>query len=153
LPSVPLKTTSSILEHLRLFGDCSPRTHLIASLILLFPEPLGPTTAVIPLSKVSFVLSGDVLNPCISSDFSNIHTPHNKRLFYSHSSIRIFTSKSLRLSSSLKTGIYPFSKIYFLFTPDCPTALDTEPFATFINAFFLTTKVLPLGSVFISGAF
>ena len=44
----------------------------MASLILLFPLPLGPTTEVIPRWKLSVVLSGNVLKPCNSKDFKII---------------------------------------------------------------------------------
>jgi len=44
----PLKITSAISLPRRLLADCSPRTHLIPSTMLLLPEPFGPTTTVIP---------------------------------------------------------------------------------------------------------
>ena len=66
---VPPKMTSSILEQRRVRTDCSPSTQRIASLMLLLPLPFGPTTEVMPRSKVSVVLSGKVLNPCSSKDF------------------------------------------------------------------------------------
>ena len=42
---------SSILAPRSDLADCSPSTHLIASVILLLPLPLGPTIAVTPLSN------------------------------------------------------------------------------------------------------
>ncbi len=59
----PEKITSSILEPRRVLALCSPKAHLIASAMLLFPDPLGPTIAVIPGEKVSSVLSAKDLNP------------------------------------------------------------------------------------------
>ena len=47
----------------------------IASLILLLPEPFGPTTEVIPCSKDNLVLSGKVLKPCICNDFNLKRSP------------------------------------------------------------------------------
>ena len=47
-PSLPLKITSSILSLLSELAFCSPRTHEMASPMLLLPQPFGPTTAVIP---------------------------------------------------------------------------------------------------------
>src|ERR1700737_2135141 len=47
----------------------SPRTHRMASTRLLLPEPLGPTTAVIPGSKSSSVFLAKVLKPWTSTDF------------------------------------------------------------------------------------
>jgi len=67
LVSVPLKITSCILEPRNSFTDCSPKTHFIASKILLLPLPLGPTIAVIPGSNFKTVLSGNDLKPKISS--------------------------------------------------------------------------------------
>ena len=66
LPAVPAKITSSILAPLSILGLCSPSTHLMASLILLLPLPLGPTTQVIPLSNSTVTGSAKDLNPCIS---------------------------------------------------------------------------------------
>ena len=42
---------------------------LHASETLLLPLPFGPTTAVSPLLKLSFVLSANDLKPCMSTDF------------------------------------------------------------------------------------
>ena len=53
------------------FEEVSPNTQRTASLILLFPLPFGPTTAVTPWWKSSFVLSGNDLKPCISKDFNS----------------------------------------------------------------------------------
>src|ERR1700737_1606213 len=47
----------------------SPRTQRMASTRLLLPEPLGPTTAVMPGSKSSCVFFAKVLNPWTSTDF------------------------------------------------------------------------------------
>ena len=66
LLSVPEKMTSSIFPPRSIFGLCSPSTHLIASLMLLFPLPLGPTMQVIPLSNSITTGSAKDLNPCIS---------------------------------------------------------------------------------------
>ncbi len=60
---VPPKMTSSILVPRRDLLDCSPKTHFIASLMLLLPLPFGPTTAVMPSSKVSLVRSAKDLKP------------------------------------------------------------------------------------------
>jgi len=70
--SVPLKITSSILSPRRCLALCSPSTHRMASEILLFPQPLGPTTAVTPGWKVTVVLSAKDLKPIISRDLSCI---------------------------------------------------------------------------------
>ena len=72
---VPLKITSSIFEQRSVLTDCSPNTQRIASLMLLFPLPFGPTTVVMPLSNVSTVFSGNVLKPCSSSDFNSTFSP------------------------------------------------------------------------------
>ena len=69
---VPAKIMSSDLEPLSDFILCSPRTHLMASEILLFPEPFGPITAVIPFLNSNTVLSAKDLNPCISNFFKYI---------------------------------------------------------------------------------
>ena len=65
--SVPPKMTSSILLPRRALVRCSPMTQRIASEMLDFPDPLGPTMAVMSFSKVRRVLSAKDLNPCISS--------------------------------------------------------------------------------------
>src|SRR5204862_1470333 len=71
---VPLKITSSIFPPRRFLADCSPSTHEMASAMLLFPQPLGPTTPVIPSPKTREVRSAKDLKPLISSFSSlNIH--------------------------------------------------------------------------------
>src|SRR3972149_9517289 len=51
-----LKITSPIELPRRELGLCSPRTHEIASAILLLPLPLGPTITLIPGSKNNWLL-------------------------------------------------------------------------------------------------
>ena len=63
---VPLKMTSSILLPRKLLADCSPKTQRMASERLDLPDPLGPTTAVIPRSNSMTVLSAKDLKPVIS---------------------------------------------------------------------------------------
>src|ERR1700761_9651652 len=60
---VPAKMTSSILPPRRLFAPCSPMTQESASTTLDLPEPLGPTTQVIPGSRRSVVAEANDLNP------------------------------------------------------------------------------------------
>ena len=62
-PVVPAKMTSSILPPRRLFALCSPMTQVRASTTLDFPDPLGPTTHVIPGSSRSVVAEANDLNP------------------------------------------------------------------------------------------
>ena len=57
---------SSIFAPRSDFADCSPKTHRIASVILLFPLPFGPTTAVTPGTKSIPIRSAKDLNPTIS---------------------------------------------------------------------------------------
>jgi hypothetical protein len=54
------------------FMDCSPKTKRIASATLDFPEPFGPTMAVIDALKSSTVFRAKDLNPVISTRFSLI---------------------------------------------------------------------------------
>src|SRR3989338_10507706 len=61
--SVPLKITSSIFEPRRILALRSPRTQRIDSEILLFPQPLGPTTHVSPGSNEMVVLFAKDLKP------------------------------------------------------------------------------------------
>lgn len=63
LPVVPAKMTSSILPPRSDFAPCSPMTQESASTTLDLPEPLGPTTQVIPGSKRSVVAEAKDLNP------------------------------------------------------------------------------------------
>src|SRR6187551_2855769 len=62
-PDVPAKMTSSILPPRRLFAPCSPITQLRASTTLDLPDPLGPTTQVMPGSRRSVVADAKDLNP------------------------------------------------------------------------------------------
>ncbi|EKD27199.1 MAG: hypothetical protein ACD_79C00815G0001 [uncultured bacterium] len=54
---------------------CSPKTQRIASTTLLFPQPLGPTKAVIPLLRMISVLSANDLKPSIVTFFNIIFAP------------------------------------------------------------------------------
>jgi len=60
---VPAKMTSSILPPRRLLAPCSPITHASASTTFDLPEPLGPTTQVMPGSNTSVVLEAKDLKP------------------------------------------------------------------------------------------
>ena len=72
---VPPKMTSSILPEPRSWRELvSPKTQRMASEILDLPEPLGPTTPVMPAPMVSLVRSGKDLKPWISSSFRRMVT-------------------------------------------------------------------------------
>src|SRR5437868_1129728 len=60
---VPAKMTSSILPPRRDLALCSPITQANASTTLDLPEPLGPTTQVMPGSKRSAVAEAKDLKP------------------------------------------------------------------------------------------
>src|SRR3954449_4381025 len=60
---VPAKMTSSILLPRSDLAPCSPITHASASTTLDLPEPLGPTTQVMPGSKRSVVEDAKDLKP------------------------------------------------------------------------------------------
>src|SRR3954464_10375154 len=62
-PAVPAKMTSSIFPPRRLLAPCSPSTQAIASTTLDLPEPLRPTTAVMPGSRRSVVGDAKDLKP------------------------------------------------------------------------------------------
>src|SRR5437867_9220641 len=67
--SVPLKMTSAISPPRRDLADCSPRTQRTASSTLDFPQPLGPTMAVMPSWKLKVILSANDLKPKSSRDW------------------------------------------------------------------------------------
>src|ERR1700753_332691 len=60
---VPAKTTSSILPPRSDLAPCSPMTQARASTMLDLPEPLGPTTQVMPGSRRSEVADANDLKP------------------------------------------------------------------------------------------
>ena len=60
---VPAKTTSSILPPRSDLAPCSPMTQQSASTMLDLPEPFGPTTQVIPVSRRSEVADANDLKP------------------------------------------------------------------------------------------
>ena len=62
-PAVPAKTTSSILPPRSGLTPCSPITQEKASTTLDLPDPLGPTTQVMPGSKRREVAEAKDLNP------------------------------------------------------------------------------------------
>ena len=57
------KTTFSLAD-LNILLFCSPRTHLTASTIFVFPHPLGPTITVTPSPNFIFSFLAKDLNPC-----------------------------------------------------------------------------------------
>src|SRR5216683_5844526 len=63
--------TSSIFLPRRSRAWPDPRTHLTASTMLVFPEPLGPTIAVTPPSKRISVGRANVLKPSRCSERRN----------------------------------------------------------------------------------
>src|SRR5580765_3565616 len=62
-PALPAKMTSSILPPRKLLAPCSPSTQAIASTTLDLPDPLGPTTHVMPGSNRSVVGAAKDLKP------------------------------------------------------------------------------------------
>src|SRR5215470_11839092 len=66
---VPAKMTSSILPPRRLLAPCSPMTQERASTTLDLPDPLGPTTQVMPGSRRSAVAEANDLKPRSVRDF------------------------------------------------------------------------------------
>jgi hypothetical protein len=62
-PAVPAKMTSSILPPRNAFAPCSPSTQAMASTTLDLPDPLGPTTQVIPGSSFNVVAEAKDLKP------------------------------------------------------------------------------------------
>src|SRR5487761_1193641 len=72
----PAKTTSSIWPPRRLFSPCSPITHESASTMLVLPEPLGPTTQVMPGSNRSVVAEANDLKPRRVRDFRLLDEEH-----------------------------------------------------------------------------
>ena len=75
-PLEPLKMTSDISLPRKLFALCSPSTHLMASTMFDFPDPLGPTTTVIPGGNSNRVLSAKLLKPLSSSALSITRDRH-----------------------------------------------------------------------------
>src|SRR4051812_7112458 len=63
LPGEPAKMTSSIFPPRSALAPCSPRTHAMASTTLLLPDPFGPTTHVMPVSRLRVVVPAKDLKP------------------------------------------------------------------------------------------
>src|SRR5512144_1305970 len=69
---LPLNITSSMDVPRRLLALCSPSTQLIASEMLLLPQPFGPTMPVTPPLKDISCRSQKLLNPTISTESRRI---------------------------------------------------------------------------------
>ena len=80
-PDVPAKITSSIFPPRRDLAPCSPITHESASTTLDLPEPFGPTTQVIPGSKLSEVEEAKDLNPLRVILFKYTGATYRKRAY------------------------------------------------------------------------
>src|SRR4051812_17855347 len=66
----PLKMTSAISLPRKLLTLCSPSTHFMASTTFDLPDPLGPTTQVMPAANSKRVRSAKLLKPTSSSALS-----------------------------------------------------------------------------------
>ena len=75
-PAVPAKMTSSILPPRSDLAPCSPMTQARASTTLDLPEPLGPTTQVMPGSNRSVVAEAKDLKPRRVRVLRYNDTPH-----------------------------------------------------------------------------
>ena len=62
-PDVPAKITSAMFEPRKARAPCSPITQASASTTFDFPDPLGPTTHVMPGSRASVVALANDLKP------------------------------------------------------------------------------------------
>ena len=80
-PDVPAKITSSIFPPRRDLAPCSPITHESASTTLDLPEPFGPTTQVMPGSKLSEVEEAKDLNPLRVILFKYTGATYRKRAY------------------------------------------------------------------------
>src|SRR6266513_3225956 len=75
--SLPLKITSAISSPRSDLADCSPSAQRTASSTLDFPQPFGPTIAVMPWWKLKIVLSANDLKPRSSIDCKCMCKPRN----------------------------------------------------------------------------
>ena len=75
-PDVPAKITSSIFPPRNDLAPCSPITQESASTTFDLPEPFGPTTQVIPCSKLRVVEEAKDLNPFRFILFKYIASPN-----------------------------------------------------------------------------
>src|SRR4051794_11226382 len=79
-PAVPAKMTSSLLPPRSALAPCPPKPQAIASTTFDLPEPLGPTTAVMPGSNRRVVAEAKDLKPFRVSDFRCTQAPAGVRL-------------------------------------------------------------------------
>src|SRR5579875_1556320 len=77
--ALPAKITSSSRCERKLRVLCSPNTQRIASTRFDFPEPFGPTTAVIPGSNSTVVCSANVLKPNRRNALRRIAFPQGRQ--------------------------------------------------------------------------
>src|SRR5688572_911034 len=76
-PAEPLKITSVIDSPRKFLADDSPITQRTASIMLDFPQPLGPTTAPRLLGKLTVVGSTNDLKPANLIHFNRIGPCHS----------------------------------------------------------------------------
>src|SRR5690554_1323706 len=76
-PPEPLKMTSVMFSPRRFLAELSPITQRTASMILDFPQPLGPTTAHRLLGKLTVVGSTKDLKPASLIHFKRIRACHS----------------------------------------------------------------------------
>src|SRR5262245_60031895 len=113
-PAVPAKMTSSILPPRRALALCSPSTQAMASTTFDLPEPLGPTTQVMPGSSLSVVAEAKDLKPftvrVLRYTFSILvrRDRRSGRAAYGHRAVAV--TAGARLGGSVSGGG----------RPDCP---------------------------------
>src|SRR5689334_22064204 len=108
---VPAKITSSMRTPRRLLADCSPKTQEMASEMLDFPHPLGPTTAAIPSpGNFSSVRSQKDLNPRICSFFNLSNSLLLKQQAYEPTQ-RIAQGQCKRNSTATHLGLTGWSRV------------------------------------------
>ena len=97
---VPEKIISSIPSPRICLAEFSPITHFIASTILDFPQPLGPTIPVKPLSIGISVDSKNDLNPDILMDLNFIQLPFKKLRVFIFCQFKQFFFKLFKCQST-----------------------------------------------------
>lgn len=102
---VPLNTMFSSFSERKALIFCSPSTQRMASTILDFPQPFGPTMPVMPSPKLICTLSPKLLNPFISSRVSCIRQYQILKVGKVKNLFGIFRKKT---GTGGQTGVWSF---------------------------------------------
>src|SRR6266536_3286575 len=124
--SLPLKITSAISSPRSDLADCSPSAQRTASSTLDFPQPFGPTIAVMPWWKLKIVLSANDLKPRSSIDCKCMCRPQSRISDGPYNKLVALTSEN----TQFEVGAVAQDTAYWVCHASTTAAASVRPLST-----------------------